>query len=134
MNLKMDSDLFSNGIRSLLFFGLLVVAVGCIDHAVALPEGYLTQEEMIPIMVDIHLVEGARSGKLVLGDTNDLSDYYARIYQKYGISEKEFKESFYWYTQHPEELNKVYEASIEQLSILEAEIKANARKPVRKSE
>ena len=78
-------------------------------------------------MVDIHLIEGARSGTLVLGDTNSLPDYYAKIYQKHNISEAKFRESFDWYTKNPEKLKLVYEAVIVELTKKEAEIIAHKK-------
>lgn len=129
-----DNAWYLNVIKQSFYLLLFILATACVDHTVKLPEGYLTPEEMVPIVVDMHLVEGARSGKLVLGDTNKLPDYYAKVYEKHDVTEQQFKESFKWYTKHPEELKKIYEAAIEKLSILEAEIKANGSKPVKDSE
>ena len=43
--------------------GLLVILfVGCASPEVKIPENILTQEQMMPIMVDIHVIEGARNG------------------------------------------------------------------------
>ena len=122
-------------VRKLIAFSVLILlAAACIDHTVKLPKGYLSHDEMVPIMVDIHLVEGARSGKLMLGDTNHLPDYYAKVYEKHNVSEQTFKESFDWYTRHPQLLKPIYNEAIEQLSILEAEVKANAARPIKESE
>ena len=128
------NEFFLNVIKHVAVILLFFSLSGCIDHTVVIPEGYLSHEEMVPIMVDIHLVEGARSGKLVLGDTNHLPDYFARVYQKHEISEQQFKTSFDWYTKHPELLKAIYEDAIKQLSILDAEVKANAARPVRDSD
>jgi len=77
-------------------------------------------------MTDIHLVEGARSGTLFLGDTNALPDYYARIYQKHNVTEAEFKANFTWYATYPEEMKKVYDAVLVNLSKREEEVKEKA--------
>ena len=124
MNHKKVADLFLSVIKnSSIVVSLALLMAACVDQEVHLPEGYLSQEKMVDIMVDIHLVEGARSGNLLLGDTNDLPDYYARIYEKYNVSEEEFKANFNWYTQHPTALKTVYEEVIVALSKLEEEIK-----------
>jgi hypothetical protein len=124
MNLKKVADLFLSAIKSVL--RILVTAflvMACEDHDVHLPEGYLPQEKMVDLMVDIHLVEGARSGNLLLGDTNALPDYYAHIYKKYGLTAEAFKENFYWYAQNPTEMKAVYEEVIVALNKLEEEVK-----------
>ena len=128
-NLKKGNDLFLSAIKHLLFVGILAAFVGCVNHEVALPKGYLTEAQMLPIMVDIHLIEGARSGTLVLGDTNALPDYYAKIYQKHNITDSAFKVNFAWYTEHPEKLKAIYEAVIVELSVKEEEVKANLKTP-----
>jgi len=108
---------------------LFVLIVSCRNNEARLPDGYLTQTEMVPIVVDIHLIEGARSGTLILGDTNKLPDYYAKIYEKHNVSDAKFKESFDWYAKNPEKLKLVYEAAIVELSKIEVEI--NNRKKVK---
>ena len=124
MNHKKAADLFLSASKN-IFSALLALwaLTACVDKSVQVPEGYIPKEKMVDIMVDIHLVEGARSGTLLLGDTNKLPDYYARIYEKYGLTEAEFKTNFDWYTQHPQELKAVYEEVIVELSKLEEEIK-----------
>jgi hypothetical protein len=117
-----------NGLIVLFFISI----IACVKHDVKLPAGYISEQNMVPIMVDIHLIEGARSGKLVLGDTNSLPDYYAKIYEKHNVTEAEFKQSFAWYTEHPEKLKSVYEEVIVSLSKLEEEV--NARKKPRDPE
>lgn len=121
--------MFLSGIKNILIAAFFASLISCVDHSVKLPAGYISEQDLVPVLVDIHLVEGARSGKLVLGDTNKLPDYYAKIYQKHNITETEFKESFAWYTQHPEMLKAVYEEVIVSLSKLEEEV--NARKKPR---
>ena len=86
---------------------------------------------MVDILVDIHVIEGARSGTLILGDTNTIPDYYSRIYLKHETTEKDFKRSFSWYTLHPKELKLVYEDVIVALSKLEEEVKEMADTAVR---
>lgn len=94
----------------------------CINQDVRVPERVLSKTEMVPIMVDMHLVEGARSGKLILGDTNQLPDYYAKVYAKHNVSEDDFKASFHWYGEHPEKLQEVFEEVIVELSKIEGNL------------
>lgn len=102
---------------------LLLLATACINNNTEIPEGYIEPKKLAEIMLDIHLIEGARSGTLVLGDTNKLPDYYARIYQKHGVSQVVFKESLYWYTQNPPVLKKIFEEVAVELSKMETDVK-----------
>ena len=81
---------------------------------------------MTHILTDVHLIEGARTGLTILGDTTyNISDYYRAMYVKHNITEEEFKSSFEYYSQHPEIMDKMYEKVIEELTIIETEMKAN---------
>jgi hypothetical protein len=106
---------------------ILLLFVGCINNIPELPKGYLQPDKMGDVLLDMHLIEGARSGTLVMGDTNKLPDYYARIYAKHGVDEQTFKESMYWYTKHPELLKKIYEKVVIDLTKIETEVKQNIK-------
>ena len=102
-----------------LFVGLgLLVGMGsCGRPEVQIPSTVLSSKAMIPIMVDVHVVEGARNGALILGDTNGIEDYYAKIYEKHQITEQQFKESFALYSSHPDIFIPIYEAVLDSLKI-----------------
>ena len=97
--------------------GLLVGLSSCGRPEVQIPSTVLSSKAMIPIMVDVHVVEGARNGALILGDTNGIEDYYAKIYEKHHITEQQFKESFAFYSSHPDIFIPIYEAVVESLKI-----------------
>ncbi len=124
MKHKKERVLSLSGIRYALFALLLIGANACVDHEVRVPPGMLSHQEMVDILVDVHVIEGARSGTLILGDTNSIPDYYSRIYLKHNTTEQDFKTSFDWYTHHPKKLKMVYEDVIVALSKLEEEVKA----------
>ena len=96
--------------------GLLVILfVGCASPEVKIPENILTQEQMMPIMVDIHVIEVARNGSIMLGDTNGIEDYYAKVYEKHGITEDQFKSSFAFYSDNPTVFIPIYEEVLDSL-------------------
>jgi hypothetical protein len=96
--------------------GLLVILfVGCASPEVKIPENILTQEQMMPIMVDIHVIEGARNGSIMLGDTNGIEDYYAKVYEKHDITEDQFKSSFAFYSDNPTVFIPIYEEVLDSL-------------------
>src|SRR6056300_1500503 len=100
--------------------GTLLVALGvlsCGKPEVPIPSNILSKKAMIPIMVDVHVVEGARNGALILGDTNGIEDYYAKIYEKHKITEKQFKESFAFYSANPNVFIPIYEAVLDSLKV-----------------
>ena len=94
---------------------LFILFIGCASPEVQIPETVLTPEQMMPIMVDIHVIEGARNGAIMLGDTNGIEDYYAKVYEKHGITEDQFKSSFAFYSDNPTVLIPIYEEVLDSL-------------------
>ena len=94
---------------------LFILFIGCASPEVQIPETVLTPEQMMPIMVDIHVIEGARNGAIMLGDTNSIEDYYAKVYEKYGITEDQFKSSFAFYSDNPTVFIPIYEEVLDSL-------------------
>lgn len=100
-------------------FGLWAVLlfVQCTRSVPEPPSHLIQPEAMVPLLVDVHLVEGARNGALMLGDSNDIEDYYARLYTKHGISEELFIESFSWYNGEPDAFIPIYERVLDSLKV-----------------
>lgn len=94
---------------------LFILFIGCASPEVQIPETVLTPEQMMPIMVDIHVIEGARNGAIMLGDTNGIEDYYAKVYEKHGITEDQFKSSFAFYSDNPTVFIPIYEEVLDSL-------------------
>ena len=94
---------------------LFILFIGFASPVVQNPETVLTPEQMMPIMVDIHVIEGARNGSIMLSDTNGIEDYYAKVYEKYGITEDQFKSSFAFYSDNPTVFIPIYEEVLDSL-------------------
>jgi len=103
--------------RKIVFVGLLMLQFACSRPVDPIPSDIISPDKMVPILVDVHLVEGARNGSLILGDTNQIEDYYAKIYQKYRVSEADFKTSFAFYSDHPDHFIPIYERVVDSLKI-----------------
>lgn len=95
----------------------LFILTACSSKEVSVPEDVIPAKQMVPILVDVHIVEGARNGALILGDTNGIEDYYAKVYEKHGITEASFKRSFKFYNGEPELFIPIYEKVLDSLKI-----------------
>lgn len=89
---------------------------------VKIPEGVLDQKEMAEVLADIHMVEGARVGREIMGDSLHSDFYYAKVYQKYDITKAEFDSSFSFYSKHPKMMDAIYSKAIEQLNKMEMQL------------
>lgn len=126
--------------RSHLAAGLLLLWAGlslpgCRNQASepARPQWLLPEDSMVLILTDIHLVEGARSGTQILGDSlHRPSDYYKKVYEKYGLTASKYDSIFSWYSAHAPLMNQLYARMLERLNRLEARQQAQGEKTTEK--
>ena len=79
----------------------------------------LELDRMCAILTDIHLLEGAKKGRRVIGDTLRIETYYQKIFKKHHTSPKYFSFSFSYYAKHPDIMNTIYERVVENLNRME---------------
>ncbi len=84
---------------------------------------------MVEVLVDVHLVEGARTGQNIMGDTLKLEEYYAGVLKKHQLTDEEYQRSFNFYSSRPAEFELVFDKVIEILAKKEAEIAKKNRPP-----
>jgi hypothetical protein len=84
----------------------------------------VSPDSMVSILVDIHLLEGiVNVGKLKDTALADLSENTLNlILNKHHLDRKAFEENVHFYTYHTEELDKIYDRVIINLSKLESEM------------
>lgn len=91
------------------------------------PEDLIPQETMTQMLIDMHLIEGARSGTRVLGDSASVDAYYDGLWRKYDVTQEQYDSSFRYYTQHPVEMMEMYDIVIDSLRLREIKITEQAR-------
>jgi hypothetical protein len=120
-------------VRSLLIICLLLLLGACRQGDVInqIPSDVLTREQMIPLLVDIHLTEAS----LKLNQSNikpgEIKLYYSSaytpIFKKHKTSPKQFEQSIQWYTKHIDQLDEIYTEVITRLSKLETQLKSKPK-------
>ena len=110
----------SSIVKILCFLVLLSSCAGGGDN-LRVPKDIMPRDSMVSALVDMHLIEGAKVGQKVMGDTVKLNTYYAKLYQKYGVTKKQYEKSFNFYSEHPETMNKMYQEVIERLNKIQQE-------------
>lgn len=90
------------------------------------PAYFLPQDSMVELMVDIHLLEGARIGKETIGDSLPIHAHYENVWEKHGIRKARYDSNFLFYSRNALLMDEVYEQVLERLSRLESAVKAEA--------
>jgi len=82
------------------------------------PDWVIPEDKMIVILTDVHLIEGARIGKKVLGDSLYAIDHYTKLWDKHNIRESQYDSSFRFYSRNAEKMDLLYEEVITNLSTM----------------
>lgn len=103
---------------------LLFLFASCKESGVIpQPEGLLSQDEMVAVLTDIHLIEGARTGLVIMGDSvGGVNEHYKAFFEKHNVTQSQYDSSFVYYSKNPIIFDKIYERVIENLSVIESEI------------
>lgn len=114
-------------IRNILFISFLSILLSCSseDKKILIPENIIPPEQMVPILVDFHLTEASiylnqqkheNVGPITI-------ERYNFILKKHKITRKKLDESFRFYSDHINEMEKIYEQVVVELSKAQSGIK-----------
>ena len=86
------------------------------------PADFISEEKMIDVLIDVHITESALSLQNFNRDSSlRLFVYYKEdIFKEYKISEKQFQESYDYYSRHSKQFDHMYEVIIDSLKVKEA--------------
>jgi hypothetical protein len=101
----------------------LSISPSCSKKPVTIPTGILTKEELVPVLVDVHLAQSVIDMNR-LRDTSGytLYDYSTFIFKANHISKEKYDSSMAFYTGHPELLEEIYQDVINELSKKQSEV------------
>ena len=85
------------------------------------PPNVIPKDTMTQVLIDIHLAEAKVAVRNLSPDTAQMlyEIHKRKIYQDYKISPERFKESFDFYSRNLNEMDKIYEAVVDSLSLRE---------------
>lgn len=94
------------------------------------PALLLNEEEMVSILTDVQLIEGALSYRRTLRiEQKDFrKSAYQQLFSTYGISAKILNENIRYYNNEPEKMEQIYEQVLAKLSRTQSELTKNESK------
>lgn len=109
---------------------LLVSVVSC-STTEKKPAGILPKPEMVRILTDIYAAERKIEKIGLQPDTNKIifQNFKHRIFEKNGTSDSLFKLSFDYYVDRPKELQEIYTALVDSVSLKEQRLEATTVPP-----
>ena len=113
----------------IVLFFVLATLVGCKDKGYV-PDHLLTEQEMIAIMTDVQIIEADINRQKTVERDRDPNDttkvvpkdyvalarnYYAQLFEHYGITDTIFTQNMKYYTERPETLEKIMDSVMQRL-------------------
>ncbi|MEQ9304199.1 MAG: DUF4296 domain-containing protein [Marinoscillum sp.] len=101
------------------FFVILIILFlfGCSKHKVETPDGVLSHDEMVRVLIDVHILE-AKVKKLYLPrDSSQVvyHHYEKMLFKDLGIDRTEYIKSMEFYVDEIEELKTIYDEIVDSL-------------------
>ncbi len=104
---------------------LLLLLAACAESP-QLPPGTLDKDRMINILIDIHIAE-AKSGGAALRSQDSSTVYYKTlenmVFKKHGVDSTTYYNSYRYYMKNVKEMDQIYAAVVDSLSLRENSIK-----------
>jgi len=120
-------------LKNWILFVSIVMLGSCSSIFTSKPAGTLNEDEMINILVDIHLTEATlRISNDSLSRKNDTTEQrirFAHVFRKHDIDPDNFNASMDYYLEHIELLDNIYKEVINRLSEMEATLQPKATTP-----
>ena len=113
----------------IIVFFVLATLIGCKDKGFV-PSRLLTEQEMITIMTDVQIIEADINRQKTQErdrDPNDTTkvvpkdyvaisrDYYAQLFEHYGITDSIFEQNMRYYTERPADLERIMDSVLQRL-------------------
>lgn len=111
-------------IFQLIFVLLIIALASCNDEVVPKPKHLIKENQMIDMLVDIHLAEATYNKfryDTIMRDNSSVNFYYA-VLDKYNVQDSVFEQSFIYYASVPKNFDKMYRKVTSKLSEMEQEL------------
>lgn len=105
-----------------LAFAFIFVLASCQEKDV--PENILSEDQMVDILVDIHLTEGFVQSLSIPYDSSKVlyPILEKQIFKKYGIPDSVYIESLEYYLRDVAKMEYLYERTIDSLTVREKNV------------
>ncbi len=107
-----------------LFFCLLLFS--CKQQNPKMPPNAIPQEKMVQILADIHVAESRVENRVIYPDTAlmTFNRAHSDILKQHGVTHDQFRETYDFYLQNLQQMDKLYEVIVDTLSTRETKARA----------
>ncbi len=109
-------------IKFLILLALFACAPEAPEKSVDVPDWAIPEDKMVNVLLDVHILEGARIGTKVLGDSLPVKSHYDHLWNKHGITRELYDSSFRFYSRNSERMDKMYEEVLVRLTKMSSNV------------
>ena len=112
----------TDDMKQLISIFFMIALVSCTQKPDPLPEGILSEKEMINALADVHLLESAAQLNMLEGVPSDsltLRDYYSALFESKSYSLAAFDSSFAHYAKTPEVMERLMDSVLTNIQMME---------------
>ncbi len=96
----------------------------CEDQKQKTPDYLLSEDKMVAVIIDMHLIETANNLKLIPEDSIYQKDF-SSIFATHEVTKEAYDSSLFYYVTKTDRMDKIYDKVLEDLYELESEVKAS---------
>ncbi len=114
---------------------ILLLVSACEEKREA-PAGLIPEDQMVLILADVSLIEAKYQRRIIQPGRNlreETLKNYSALFKKYGITSKQFADSYNYYQDDPEKMEAIYDKVLEELTRQEAAVKQASGKEEKKN-
>jgi hypothetical protein len=114
----------------------LAVLASCGQQGDKTPKNLLPEQKLVQILADVHVAEARIENNVVYPDTA-LMLYgleQQRILEAHGVEEQLFRDTYRYYLNDLQKMDRLYEIILDTLSVREAKLRAGREAPSRPSD
>lgn len=113
-------------------FTILTLLISCTGKTNSVPSRIIPKDKMVDVLVDIHLAEAAADNRGFTKPQINLvmAARYDTIFMKNAITYDQFKYSYDYYMNHPDEFSDIYSEVVNKLTTMVSKVKSNKKKPL----
>lgn len=85
------------------------------------PEGILSEQKMVDILIDLHIIEARINSVRIPKDTvkKFFPELEEKLFEKHGVSDSAYYRSYQYYLENVGKMEEIYSAVVDSLSVRE---------------
>ncbi len=112
--------------KRIIWILILPVVISCTKYD-ELPDGYLTEQEIILFLIDLHVLQAQIQNLRLPTDSAEFTFMVLEkeLFDMHDYRDSLFYNSYSWYLEHPEQMHYIYTAVVDSLTLRQSLIRKN---------